>query len=48
MRAEDLYRLMEEPSELTEGTLLELKQIVDEFPVFQDCPDVVPEELWPS
>ena len=35
MRAEDLYRLMEEPSELTEGTLLELRRIVEDYPYFQ-------------
>ena len=35
MRAEDLYRLMEEPSELTEGTLLELRRIVGDYPYFQ-------------
>lgn len=35
MRAEDLYRLMEEPLELTEGTLLELRRIVEDYPYFQ-------------
>nr|WP_297908803.1 hypothetical protein [uncultured Parabacteroides sp.] len=35
MKAEDLYRLMEEPSGLTEGTLLELRRIVEEYPYFQ-------------
>ena len=35
MRAEELYRLMEEPSELTEGTLLELRRIVEDYPYFQ-------------
>jgi len=35
MKAADLYRLMESPALLTEDTLQQLKQIVDEFPYFQ-------------
>ena len=35
MKAADLYRLMENPALLTEDTLPQLKQIVDEFPYFQ-------------
>lgn len=35
MKAADLYRLMENPALLTEETLPQLKQIVDEFPYFQ-------------
>lgn len=35
MKATDLYRLMESPALLTEDTLQQLKQIVDEFPYFQ-------------
>jgi len=35
MKADDLYRLMENPALLTEETLPQLKQIVDEFPYFQ-------------
>ena len=35
MKAADLYRLMENPALLTEDTLQQLKQIVDEFPYFQ-------------
>ena len=35
MKAADLYRLMENPTLLTEETLPQLKQIVDEFPYFQ-------------
>lgn len=35
MKAADLYQLMENPSLLTEETLPQLKQIVDEFPYFQ-------------
>lgn len=34
MEAPDLYRLMENPSLLTEDTLSELKQIMDELPYF--------------
>lgn len=35
MKAADLYRLMGNPALLTEETLSQLKQIVDEFPYFQ-------------
>lgn len=35
MKSEDLYRLMEEPSLFTEETLLELRQIVEDYPCFQ-------------
>ncbi|MBP3518897.1 MAG: hypothetical protein J6K31_10975 [Parabacteroides sp.] len=35
MKAADLYRLMENPDLLTEETLSQLRQIVDEFPYFQ-------------
>lgn len=35
MKAADLYQLMENPSLLTEETLPQLKQIMDEFPYFQ-------------
>ena len=45
MKAADLYRLMENPALLTEETLPQLKQIVDEISVFPDCPDALPEEL---
>ena len=35
MKAADLYQLMENPTLLTEETLPQLKQIVEEFPYFQ-------------
>lgn len=35
MKAENLYQLAEDPSLLTEETLLQLKQLVEEYPYFQ-------------
>ncbi len=35
MKADDFYRLMKDPSELTESTVPVLKEIVDEYPWFQ-------------
>lgn len=35
MKAADLYRLMDDPTLLSEATLPELKHIVDEYPYFQ-------------
>ena len=35
MNAEEFYQLMEDPARLSEKTLPQLKQIVDEFPYFQ-------------
>ena len=35
MNAEEFYQLMEDPARLSEKTLPQLKQIVDESPYFQ-------------